>query len=123
MKLLQKYPKNLLNFDILTNIKINCEQLHEIIVLIKKSYVNKFIITFNKESESAIKEIIKKDLTYIVNMNKESEQNLKYLTKVLIKKLKVNNEDKNKSVELRKKMFNNIKIMAFDKKEVRFDYN
>lgn len=123
LKLLQKYPKNLLNFDILTNIKINCEQLHEIIVLIKKSYVNKFIITFNKESESAIKEIIKKDLTYVVNMNKESEQNLKNLTKVLIKKLKVNNEDKNKSVELRKKMFNNIKIMAFDKKEVRFDYN
>ena len=123
LKLLQKYPKNLLNFDILTNIKINCEQLHEIIVLIKKSYVNKFIITFNEESESAIKEIIKKDLTYVVNMNKESEQNLKYLTKVLIKKLKVNNEDKNKSVELRKKMFNNIKIMAFDKKEVRFDYN
>ena len=123
LKLLQKYPKNLLNFDILTNIKINCEQLHEIIVLIKKSYVNKFIITFNKESESAIKEIIKKDLTYVVNMNKESEQNLQNLTKVLIKKLKVNNEDKNKSVELRKKMFNNIKIMAFDKKEVRFDYN
>ena len=123
LKLLQKYPKNLLNFDILTNIKINCEQLHEIIVLIKKSYVNKFIITFNKESESAIKEIIKKDLTYVVNMNKESEQNLKNLTKILIKKLKVNNEDKNKSVELRKKMFNNIKIMAFDKKEVRFDYN
>ena len=123
LKLLQKYPKNLLNFDILTNIKINCEQLHEIIVLIKKSYVNKFIITFNEESESAIKEIIKKDLTYVVNMNKESEQNLKNLTKILIKKLKVNNEDKNKSVELRKKMFNNIKIMAFDKKEVRFDYN
>ena len=123
LKLLQKYPKNLLNFDILTNIKINCEQLHEIIVLIKKSYVNKFIITFNEESESAIKEIIKKDLTYVVNMNKESEQNLQNLTKVLIKKLKVNNEDKNKSVELRKKMFNNIKIMAFDKKEVRFDYN
>ena len=123
LKLLQKYPKNLLNFDILTNIKINCEQLHEIIVLIKKSYVNKFIITFNEESETAIKEIIKKDLTYVVNMNKESEQNLKNLTKVLIKKLKVNNEDKNKSVELRKKMFNNIKIMAFDKKEVRFDYN
>ena len=123
LKLLQKYPKNLLNFDILTNIKVNCEQLHEIIVLIKKSYVNKFIITFNEESESAIKEIIKKDLTYVVNMNKESEQNLKNLTKVLIKKLKVNNEDKNKSVELRKKMFNNIKIMAFDKKEVRFDYN
>ena len=123
LKLLQKYPKNLLNFDILTNIKINCEQLHEIIVLIKKSYVNKFTITFNEESESAIKEIIKKDLTYVVNMNKESEQNLKNLTKVLIKKLKVNNEDKNKSVELRKKMFNNIKIMAFDKKEVRFDYN
>ena len=123
LKLLQKYPKNLLNFDILTNIKINCEQLHEIIVLIKKSYVNKFIITFNEESESAIKEIIKKDLTYVVNMNKESEQNLKNLTKVLIKKLKVNNKDKNKSVELRKKMFNNIKIMAFDKKEVRFDYN
>ena len=123
LKLLQKYPKNLLNFDILTNIKINCEQLHEIIVLIKKSYVNKFIITFNEESESAIKVIIKKDLTYVVNMNKESEQNLKNLTKVLIKKLKVNNEDKNKSVELRKKMFNNIKIMAFDKKEVRFDYN
>ena len=123
LKLLQKYPKNLLNFDILTNIKINYEQIHEIIVLIKKNYVNKFIITFNEESESAIKEIIKKDLTYVVNMNKESEQNLKNLTKVLIKKLKVNNEDKNKSVELRKKMFNNIKIMAFDKKEVRFDYN
>ena len=123
LKLLQKYPKNLLNFDIITNIKINYEQLHEIIVLIKKSYVNKFIITFNEESESAIKEIIKKDLNYVVNMNKESEQNLKNLTKVLIKKLKVNNEDKNKSVELRKKMFNNIKIMAFDKKEVRFDYN
>ena len=123
LKLLQKYPKNLLNFDIITNIKINYEQLHEIIVLIKKSYVNKFIIIFNEESESVINEIIKKDLNLVIAMNKENEQNLKNLTKVLIKKLKTNNEDKNKSVELRKKMFNNIKIMAFDKKEVRFDYN
>ena len=123
LKLLQKYPKNLLNFDIITNIKINYEQLHEIIVLIKKSYVNKFIIIFNEESESVINEIIKKDLNLVIAMNKENEQNLKNLTKVLIKKLKVNNEDKNKSVELRKKMFNNIKILAFDKKEVRFDYN
>ena len=123
LKLLKKYPKNLLNFDIITNININYEQLHEIIVLIKKSYVNKFIIIFNEESESVINEIIKKDLNLVIAMNKENEQNLKNLTKVLIKKLKTNNEDKNKSVELRKKVFNNIKIMAYDKKEVRFDYN
>ena len=119
--LLTKYPKNLLNLEIITNIKINYEQLHELAINSKKSYLNKIVITFNEESENVIQEIIKKDLTYAVAMNKENEQNLKNLAKILIQKLNKNPEDKNKNIELRKKVFNNIKIMTFDKKDVRFE--
>ena len=119
--LLTKYPKNLLNLEIITNIKINYEQLHELAINSKKSYLNKIVITFNEESENVIKEIIEKDLTYAVAMNKENEQNLKNLAKILIQKLNKNPEDKNKNIELRKKVFNNIKIMTFDKKDVRFE--
>ena len=55
-----------------------------------------------------------KDLTYSVTMNKENEQSLKYLSKYIMQKFNKNNE-------LRKKVFNNIKIMTFDKKDVRFE--
>ena len=55
--LFKKYPKNFLNLEIITNIKINNEQLHEIALNAKKSYLNKIIITFNETSENVIQEI------------------------------------------------------------------
>ena len=112
--LFNKYPKNFLNLEIITNIKINKEQLHEIAINAKKSYLNKIVITFNESSESIIQEIMDKDLTYSVTMNKENEQSLKYLAKYIMQKFNKNNE-------LRKKVYNNIKIMTFDKKDVRFE--
>ena len=109
-------------FEIITNIKINYEQLHELIIAIKKNYINKYIITFNKESKSAVDEIINKDLPYVVNLNKENEQHLKMLTKIIKGKIKENTDDKNKSFELRKKVFNNIKTFLFDKKDIKFEF-
>jgi hypothetical protein len=120
--LFQKNPKNLMVFEIITNIKINYEQLHELIIVIKKNYINKYIITFNKESKSAVDEIIDKDLLYVVNMNKENEQNLKMVAKIIKEKIKANTDDKNKSFELRKKVFNNIKTFLFDKKDIKFEF-
>ena len=120
--LFQKSPKNLMVFEIITNIKINYEQLHELIISIKKNYINKYIITFNKESKSAVDEIINKDLPYVVNLNKENEQYLKIVTKIIKGKIKANTDDKNKSFELRKKVFNNIKTFLFDKKDIKFEF-
>jgi len=120
--LFQKNPKNLMVFEIITNIKINYEQLHDLIIAIKKNYINKYIITFNKESKSAVDEIINKDLPYVVNLNKENEQNLKMVTKIIKGKIKANTDDKNKSFELRKKVFNNIKTFLFDKKDIKFEF-
>ena len=122
VKLFRANPKNLINFEIITNIKINYEQLHELINNIKKNYINKYIITFNLESKNAVDEIIEKDLPYVVNLNKENEQDLKLITKIIKGKIKENNEDKNKSFELRKKVFNNIKTFLFDKKDIKFEF-
>jgi hypothetical protein len=111
-----------MNFEIITNIKINYEQLHELINVIKKNYINKYIITFNLESKNAVDEIIEKDLPYVVNLNKENEQDLKLITKIIKGKIKENNEDNNKGFELRKKVFNNIKTFLFDKKDIKFEF-
>ena len=122
VKLFRANPKNLMNFEIMTNIKINYEQLHELINVIKKNYINKYIITFNLESKNAVDEIIEKDLPYVVNLNKENEQDLKLITKIIKGKIKENNEDNNKGFELRKKVFNNIKTFLFDKKDIKFEF-
>lgn len=122
VKLFRVNPKNLMNFEIITNIKINYEQLHELINVIKKNYINKYIITFNLESKNAVDEIIEKDLPYVVNLNKENEQDLKLITKIIKGKIKENNEDNNKGFELRKKVFNNIKTFLFDKKDIKFEF-
>ena len=55
-------------------------------------------------------------------MNKENEQNLKMVTKIIKGKIKANTDDKNKSFELRKKVFNNIKTFLFDKKDIKFEF-
>ena len=122
VKLFRANPKNLMDFEIMTNIKINYEQLHELINVIKKNYINKYIITFNHESKNVVDEIIEKDLPYVVNLNKENEHDLKLITKIIKGKIKENNEDKNKSFELRKKVFNNIKTFLFDKKDIKFEF-
>ena len=122
VKLFRANPKNLMNFEIMTNIKINYEQLHELINVIKKNYINKYIITFNHESKNVVDEIIEKDLPYVVNLNKENEQDLKLITKIIKGKIKENNEDNNKGFELRKKVFNNIKTFLFDKKDIKFEF-
>ena len=122
VKLFRANPKNLMNFEIMTNIKINYEQLHELINVIKKNYINKYIITFNHESKNVVDEIIEKDLPYVVNLNKENEQDLKLITKIIKGKIKENNADKNKGFELRKKIFNHIKTFLFDKKDIKFEF-
>ena len=121
LKLFQKNPKKLSNFEIITNLKINNEQLHEIISLIKKNYVNKYYIAFNKDSKIFGDENIDKELyNNIVVLNKKNEEKLKNLAKIIINKIKIKNDDKN--IEKRKKIFNNIKTMIFDKKEIKIDY-
>ena len=122
VKLFRANPKNLMDFEIMTNIKINYEQLHELINVIKKNYINKYIIAFNHESKNVVDEIIEKDLPYVVNLNKENEHDLKLITKIIKGKIKENNEDKNKSFELRKKVFNNIKTFLFDKKDIKCEF-
>ena len=122
LKLFQKNPKNLMNLEIITNIKINYEQLHELIILIKKNYVNKYFITFNKESKIVIDEITNKEIPYVISLNKLDEENLKIIAKIILEKTKKGNGDCKKIFELRKKIFNNIKIMIFDKKDIKLDY-
>ena len=124
VKLFQKNPKNLMNFEIITNIIINNEQLHELISIIKKNYVNKYLITFNKKSKTFIEEIINKELSDIIILDNAIEQKLKTLVKIIKLKIKDNNNDNNKkSFELRKKIFNNIKTFLFDKKDIKLEYN
>jgi hypothetical protein len=121
LKVFQKNPKKLSNFEIITNLKINNEQLHEIISLIKKNYVNKYYIAFNKDSKIFGDENIDKELyNNIVVLNKKNEEKLKNIAKIIINKIKIKNDDKN--IEKRKKIFNNIKTMIFDKKEIKIDY-
>ena len=122
LKLFEKNPKNLMNLEIVTNIKINYEQLHELIIAIKKNYVNKYFITFNKESKIFVDEIINKEIPYIVTLNKADELILKNIAKIILKKIEKKNGDWNKIFEFRKKIFNNIKTMLFDKKDIKFDY-
>ena len=118
IKLFKSSPKNLINFEMITNIKINYEGLCEILHLIKNNYVNKYIITFNKESKNIIDKIIEKELPNIVELNKTNEQKLKILTKILVTKI-LNQDEKNRV--LRKKIFNNIKTMIFNKKDIKFN--
>ena len=118
IKLFKSSPKNLINFEMITNIKINYEELCEILHLIKNNYVNKYIITFNKESKNIIDKIIEKELPNIVELNKTNEQNLKILTKILVTKIP-NKDEKNRL--LRKKIFNNIKTMIFNKKDIKLN--
>ena len=121
LKLFQKNPKKLSNFEIITNLKINNEQLREIISLIKKNYVNKYYIVFNKDSKIFGDENIDKELyNNIVVLNEKNEEKLKNIAKIIINKIKIKNDDKN--IEKRKKIFNNIKTMIFDKKEIKIDY-
>ena len=124
VKLFQKNPKNLMNFEIITNIIINNEQLHELISIIKKNYVNKYLITFNKKSKIFIEEIINKEFSDIIILDNAIEQKLKTLVKIIKLKIKDNNNDSNKkSFELRKKIFNNIKTFLFAKKDIKLEYN
>ena len=121
LKLFKKNPKNLMNFEIITNIKINSQQLYELLNIIKKNYVNKYIISFNHHSKIYIDEINKKEIPKIVVLNKEIEQKLKDITKLIIIKIKKNDDTENKGFELRKKIFNNIKLMLFDKKDIKLE--
>ena len=122
LKLFQKNPKNLMNFEIITNIIINYEQLHELIIIIKQNFVNKYIITFNEKSKDISDEKIKGELLNVVSLNKDIEKKLKVITKLIISKMKKDKENKNKSL-IRKKIFNNIKTLLFDKKDIKFEFN
>ena len=122
IKLLKYNPKNLETMELITNIKVNYEDLCEILNEIKKNYINKYLITFNEYSNVYIDKIIYNVLPEVTMLNKTNEQKLKLLSKYITMKKIGNNNDDNK-IKIRKKIFNNIKMMAFERKEINFVLN
>ena len=147
LKLFKYNAKNLATMELITKLKVNYEDLCEIVKEIKKNYVNKYLITFNEYSNAFIDKIIYNILPSVLRLDKNNEQKLKILAKCIImnnvgKNLSEKNEnenenendnendedkgkDKDKIINFRKKVFNNIKFMAFDRKEkdIKFHLN
>ena len=59
----------------------------------------------------------------MIILDKKNEQKLKLLTKIIITKNVGNSDDQNKKIKSRKKIFNNIKMMTFERKDINFDLN
>ena len=126
VKLFKYNPRNMATMELITKLKINnYEELVEILNEIKKSYINKYLITFNESSNAYIDKITYNILPSVIILNKKNEEKLKILMKVIILKGVGKNEENNvdKKVHIRKKVFNNIKLMLFDRKEIKFDLN
>ena len=125
LKLFKYNPKNMATMELITKLKVNYEDLCEILNEIKKSYINKYLITFNESSNAFIDKITYNVLPSVVILNKKNEEKLKTLTKYIIKKEigKFGDNDENKKIQIKKKVFNNIKLMLFDRKEIKFDLN
>ena len=90
---------------------------------LKKNYVNKYLITFNDYSNAFIDKIIYNILPKVTMLNKSNEQKLKFLSKTIMAKNIGNNSDDDKKLKIRKKIFNNIKMMAYERKDINFDLN
>ena len=125
LKLFKYSPKHISTMELITKLKVNYEDLVEILNEIKKSYINKYLITFNESSNAFIDKITYNVLPSVTVLNKKNEEKLKLLMKCIIMKDIGKNEENNvdKKVQIRKQVFNNIKMMSFDRKEIKFDLN
>lgn len=123
VKLYKYTPKYLATMELITKLNVNYEDLCEIMNEIKKNYVNKYVITFNEHSNAFVDKVIFNLLPSVIILDKKNEQKLKLLTKIIINKNVGNSDDQNKKIKARKKIFNNIKMMAFERKDINFDLN
>ena len=127
IKLFKYTSKNMATMELITKLKVNYEDLCEIMNEIKKNYVNKYLITFNEYSNAFIDKIIYNILPNVYKIDKINEQKLKILAKYIIKNNlgKNENDDEEKKMQLRKKVFNNVRMMLYEKKEkdIKFHLN
>ena len=123
VKLFKYTPKYLATMELITKLNVNYEDLCEIMNEIKKNYVNKYMITFNEHSNAFVDKVIFNLLPSVIILDKKIEQKLKLLSKIIINKNVGNNDDQNKKIKTRKKIFNNIKMMTFERKDINFDLN
>jgi hypothetical protein len=123
VKLFKYTPKYLATMELITKLNVNYEDLCEIMNEIKKNYVNKYVITFNEHSNAFVDKAIFNLLPSVIILDKKIEQKLKLLSKIIITKNIENSDDQNKKIKTRKKIFNNIKMMAFERKDINFDLN
>ena len=123
VKLFKYTPKYLATMELITKLNVNYEDLCEIMNEIKKNYVNKYMITFNEHSNAFVDKVIFNLLPSAIILDKKIEQKLKLLSKIIINKNVGNSDDQNKKIKTRKKIFNNIKMMTFERKDINFDLN
>ena len=134
IKLFKYNPKHLATMELITKLKVSYEDLCEIVRIIKNNYINKYVITFNESSTPFVDKIIYNILPNVIMLNKKNEEMLKILLKCLIAKgiekeqeekgeEEEQDKDENKKINLRKKVFNNVKLMLFDRKGIKFDLN
>ena len=128
LKLIKNYPKNMSTMELITKLKVNYEDLCQIVNEIKKNYINKYLFTFNESSNAFIDKIIYNVLPNVFRLDKNNEQKLKLLGKYLIKNnigKRENEHEEDKSKELRNKIFNNVKLMIYERKEkdIKFHLN
>ena len=133
LKLFKYNPKNMATMELITKLKVNYEDLCDIVKEIKKTYVNKYLITFNEYSNAFIDKIIYNILPSILKLDKNNEQKLKCLAKYIMNNIgknenkngNENGDDKDTKNNIRKKIFNYIKSLAFDRKEkdIKFHLN
>ena len=123
VKLFKYTPKYLATMELITKLNVNYEDLCEITNEIKKNYVNKYMITFNEHSNAFVDKVIFNLLPSVIILDKKIEQKLKLLSKIIINKNVGNSDDQNKKIKTRKKIFNNIKMMTFERKDINFDLN
>ena len=117
--------------ELITKLKVNYEDLCQIVNEIKKNYINKYLFTFNESSNAFIDKIIYNVLPNVFRLDKNNEQKLKILGKYLIKnnfgkkENEEEEEEEDKSKQFRKKIFNNIKMMIYERKEkdIKFHLN
>lgn len=119
LKLFKFTPKNLSTMELITKLKVNYEDLLEIVNEIKKNYVDKYLITFNDSSNAFIDKIIYNVLPTIYKIDKLTDQRLKILGKYVMNNIQKNEEeeDEDKQLKNRKDIYNIIKDMVYEKKE------
>jgi hypothetical protein len=130
LKLFKYNSKNMATMELITKLKVNYEDLCDIMNEIKKNYVNKYLITFNENSNAFIDKIIYNILPSVYRIDKNNEQKMKILAKCIMrsdigKNTQNENDEEEKKIEVRKKVFNNIRMMFYERKEkdIKFHLN